>query len=101
MNKATITEATILIASAALAAALATRIASHGVSTAAIVAVIAFTVTAGGSLAQSIGQAMRTTFYTCPTKGCAVSIRARDTSRDELTRLQAYATDHTKHGGAR
>lgn len=101
MQKATLTEATILIASGAVAAGLATRISDHGVSTAAIVAVIAFTLTAGASLAQSIGQAMRTHLFTCPTKGCTASIRARDTSPTELAQLRALATDHSKHGSTR
>lgn len=100
MQKATITEAGILTTFGALAAGLAAQLNAHDVSTSAIVAVIAFTVTTGASLAQTIGQSMRTTLYTCPTKGCTVSIRARGTSPAELDRLRSLATDHSNHGGA-
>lgn len=101
MQKATITEATILIVSGAIAAGLAKQLADHNLSTATIVAVAAFTLTTGLHLAAQTGQGMRTTLYTCPAKGCTVSIRARGASRDELSRLQALATDHSKHGSTR
>ncbi|CAL9667393.1 hypothetical protein SUDANB145_07231 (plasmid) [Streptomyces sp. enrichment culture] len=101
MQKATLVEVGTFIAFGAVAASLAAQLHARDVSVAAIVAVIAFTVTTGASLAQSIGQAMRTTLYTCPAKGCTVSIRAQGTSPDELDRLRALATDHTQHGSTR
>lgn len=101
MQKATLIEAGILVTFGAAAASLATQMNAHDVSTLAIVAVIAFTVTAGASLAQAVGQGLRTSYFACPTKGCTVSIRARGTDTDELNRLQALATDHSKHGATR
>jgi hypothetical protein len=101
MNKATLTEAVILIASGALAGGLAKQLADHNVSTAAIVAVIVFTLTTGLYLAAQIGQGMRTSYFACPTKGCTVSIRAKNTSPTELDQLRVLATDHTKHGSTR
>ena len=101
MNKATLTEAAILIASGATAGGLANQLADHHVSVAAIIAVIAFTMTTGLTLAHQVGQSLRTSFYACPAKGCTVTIRARGTSPTELANLRTLATDHTKHGSAR
>jgi hypothetical protein len=101
MNKATLTEAVILIASGALAGGLAKTLNDHNVGTAPIVAVIVFTLATGQYFAAQIVQGMRTSYFACPTKGCTVSIRARGTNTHELTRLQALATDHSKHGSNR
>jgi hypothetical protein len=101
VKKATLVEAGILITFGGAATSLATQMNAHDVSTLAIVAVIAFTVTTGASLAQTVGQGLRTTFFTCPTKGCTVSIRAKNTSPTELDQLRVLATDHTKHGSTR
>lgn len=101
MNKATLTETAIVITFGAAAASLATQMNARDVSTLAIVAVIAFTLTTGLSLASQVGQSLRTTLYTCPAKGCTVSIRARGTSTTESARLRDLATDHTKHGSNR
>lgn len=101
MQKATITEVGVLVVFGAIAAGLAIQLSDRHVSVSAIVAVVAFTLVAGASLANAIAQSMRTTLYTCPTKGCTVSIRARGTSSEELARLRDLATDHAKHGAAR
>ncbi|WP_042174518.1 hypothetical protein [Streptomyces sp. NBRC 110035] len=101
MHKATITQAGILAPFAVLAAGLGKQIADHGASTTAVISVVAFTLTTGLYFAAQVGQAMRTTLYNCPTKGCTVSIRARNTSPTELDRLRTLATDHAKHGTTR
>jgi len=101
VNKATATEAAILILSGTLAAGLAKQLADHNLSVATIITVAAFTLTTGLYFAAQISQAMRTTLYTCPTKGCTVSIRARAANTDELSRLRALATDHSKHEATR
>lgn len=100
-RKAVLAEVIILAVSAALAADLAVQLADHGVGVAAIVAVVCFTLTAGLAMATQVGQGLRTTLYTCPAKDCTVSIRARGANPDELTRLHALATDHSKHGSTR
>ena len=98
MKKTTLVESAIVILSGALAYGLGHQLSDHGVSVATIVAAVAFTLSSGLALAEQISRSMRTTLYTCPAKGCPVSIRASGTSRDELDRLQAHATDHSKHG---
>ncbi|GGS96275.1 hypothetical protein [Streptomyces violaceus] len=100
MQKATIAEGVILLISGALAAGLGAQLADHNVSIAAITATVVFTLTSGMGFANQIGQGLRTSLFTCPTKGCTVSIRARGTSTAELDRLRSLATDHSKHGGA-
>ena len=100
-RKATAIETSVLGISGALAAGLAAQLADHGVGVYAIVSVVAFTLTSGFYFAARISQALRTTFYACPVKGCAVSIRAQNATNAELDRHRAYATDHTKHGAAR
>ena len=101
MKKATLAEAGILIVSGGIAASLGLQLADHSVSAATIAATVVFALTTGSYLAAQVGQGLRTTFFSCPTKGCTVSIRAKDTSQDELARLRALATDHTKHGSTR
>lgn len=98
MKKATLVESAIVILSGALAYGLGDQLSDHGVSLTTIVATVVATLTSGLALAEQISKSMRTTLYTCPAKGCAVSIRASGTSRDELDRLHALATDHSKHG---
>ncbi|MDX3232866.1 hypothetical protein [Streptomyces sp. ME19-01-6] len=98
MRKSTIVESGIVIASGAIAAHLGYQLADHNVPTAAIVATIAFTLTGGLAFASDIAKSVRTTLYTCPAKGCTVSIRAAGTTEDELNRLRVLATDHSKHG---
>ncbi|MFD8899940.1 hypothetical protein [Streptomyces ardesiacus] len=101
MKKATLVEAGILVTFGGAATSLATQMNAHDVPTLAIIAVIAFTITTGASLAQTVGQGLRTTFFACPTKGCTVSIRAKNTSPADLDRLHTLATDHSKHGATR
>lgn len=101
MHKATIAEGVILLASGATAAGLADRVHSYGVPTAAVIAVIVFTLSAGLGFANQVGQSLRTSYFACPTKGCTVSIRARGTDAAELGRLRVLATDHSKHGSTR
>lgn len=96
-RKATAIEAGILIVSAITAARLAKQLADHNVGISPIICLIALTLFAGVSLATSIGLGIRTTTYTCPAKGCPVNVRAQNADPDELTRFQAYATDHTRH----
>jgi hypothetical protein len=97
VNKATLTEAGILTVSAAIAASLGVQLADHSVSIAAITATVVFTLTTGMYFAFQVGQGLRTSYFACPAKGCTASIRARGTDPKELARLQALATDHTKH----
>ncbi|WP_060888637.1 hypothetical protein [Streptomyces scabiei] len=99
--KATAIEATVLVSSGALAAGLGVQLADHDVSTYAIAAAVVFTLTTGQYFANQLTQTLRTTFYACPAKGCAVYVRAKDVTDAELARYRAYATDHTKHGSAR
>ena len=101
MQKATLAEAAILVFSGGIAASLGIQLADHSVSIAAISATITFTLTTGLYIAAQIGQGLRTTLYTCPAKGCTVSIRARGTDQAELARLRTLATDHGKHGSTR
>lgn len=100
MQKATLTEAAILITGGVVAGSLANELADHGVATMAIVCTVMSTLTAGLYFAVQIGQGLRTVLYTCPAKGCPVSVRAKDVSEQEKTRFRAYATDHGQHGGA-
>lgn len=101
MQKATIAEGVTLLISGALAAGLGAQLADHNVGIAAIAATVVFTLTTGLHFAHQIGQGLRTTIYSCPAKGCTVSIRARGTSPAEADRLRALATDHAKHGSTR
>lgn len=101
MQKATLAEAGILILSGGIAANLGLRLAQHNVGVAAIAATITFALTTGMYFAFQVGQGIRTSVFTCPTKGCDVTIRAKNTSTNELNSLRAMATDHSKHGGAR
>ncbi|MEV5915729.1 hypothetical protein AB0M00_43465 [Streptomyces chartreusis] len=101
MHKATIAEGVILLTSGAAAAGLADKVHSYGVPTAAVIAVIVFTLSSGLGFANQIGQALRTSYFSCPTKGCAVSIRVRSTGKAELAALRTLATDHSKHGSTR
>ncbi|MGW7597254.1 hypothetical protein [Streptomyces antimycoticus] len=39
----------------------------------------------------------RITIYTCPVKGCGVSIQAVGSSDAEMDWLRALAVDHSKH----
>ncbi|WP_158712125.1 hypothetical protein [Streptomyces rimosus] len=94
-------EAGLLTVSGALAAALAVRLAEHGVDIAAIVAVICCTLSTGLSLAAQFDQGMRTTLYVCPVKSCAVAVRIRGAGPHELGRIRALATDHRQHGAVR
>lgn len=100
MKKATLVESAIVVLSGALAYGLGAQLADHGVSLTTIVATVAATLTSGLGLAEQISKSMRTTLYTCPAKGCTVSIRAAGTTEEELNRLQALATDHSNHGTA-
>jgi hypothetical protein len=52
---------------------------------------------AGLCLIQRIAE-RRATVYTCPVKGCGVSIPAIGSSDAELERLRGLAVDHSKHG---
>jgi hypothetical protein len=99
--KATLTEASIGLASGIVAASLGSELAAHHVSPAAIVTALLAVVSTGLYVAQQMGQGFRSTLYTCPAKGCTVSIRARGASPEELAGLCALATDHSKHGGPR
>jgi hypothetical protein len=101
MQKATITEAAILLVSGTVAGSLANELADHDVAVMAVISTVLATLTAGLYLATQIGQGLRTVLYTCPTKGCPVSVRAKDVSDQEKTRFRAYATDHAQHGSAR
>ncbi|MDX3279070.1 hypothetical protein [Streptomyces scabiei] len=96
--KATAIEATVLISSGVVASVLGTQLADRGVGTAAILTAVLAVLTASQYFANQLTQGLRTTLYACPTKGCAVSIRAKDVTDAEQARLRAYATDHTKHG---
>ncbi|MEU1787087.1 hypothetical protein ABZ553_14680 [Streptomyces sparsogenes] len=55
---------------------------------------------AGMYLARRLRDRYRTTVYTCPVKGCGVSILASGSSDAELDRLRDLAVDHSKHGPA-
>jgi hypothetical protein len=99
--KATLTEASIALASGIVAASLGSELAAHYVSPVAIVTTLLAVISTGLYVAQQIGQGLRSTLYTCPSKGCTVSIRAKGASPEELDRLRALATDHSKHGGPR
>ncbi|WP_448333462.1 hypothetical protein [Streptomyces sp. DSM 41534] len=98
MKKTTISQAVITATTIVIAARLGYELADHNVSISAIVATIAFTLTGGLAFASDIAKSVRTTLYTCPAKGCTVSIRAGGTTEDELNRLRTLATDHSKHG---
>lgn len=100
-SKATLTEIAILATSAVVAGTLARELADHDVSVAAIISVILAVLACGLYVGTQIGQGLRVTVYTCTAKGCPVTIRAKDVDSDELTRLKAYATDHTQHGSTR
>ena len=100
-RKATTIEASVLVVSGIVAAAISAQLAAHDVAMAVIVTVVLFILAAGQYFAYSLTQGLRTTFYACPTKGCDASIRARGTGKAELAALRALATDHSKHGGAR
>lgn len=52
---------------------------------------------AGLYLIQRLRESHRTTVYTCPVKGCGVSIQATGSSDAELDRLRGLAVDHSKH----
>ncbi|MFK8850476.1 hypothetical protein [Streptomyces sp. Ac-502] len=99
--KSMVAEILILAVSGGVGASLALQLAEHGVGIAAIVCAVCAVVAAGVALAAQVGQGLRTTVYTCPAKGCRVSIRAVGTSPEELQRLRDLATDHGKHGGTR
>ncbi|MCX4911825.1 hypothetical protein [Streptomyces sp. NBC_00878] len=99
MNKATATEAGIVITSGVVASRLASELADQDVSVVAIVAVVMAVLSSGIFLAIRIGQGLRTTYYTCPTKGCPVSVRASNASTAEMDRYRTYVTDHTQHTG--
>ena len=101
MNKPTAIEATIVVVSGALAAGIANQLTDHHVSTLTTVSAVLAILTAGIALATQISQALRTTTYTCPAKGCSVYVRVKDVTGTELGRLKTYATDHSKHGGLR
>ncbi|MET7975772.1 hypothetical protein ABZW44_22555 [Streptomyces mirabilis] len=101
MQKATLTEASIAIASGIVAASLGSELAGHHVSPAAIVTTLLAVISTGLYVAQQIGQGFRTSLCTCPVKGCPTSIRAKGTSPEELDRLRVFAADHSKHGGPR
>jgi hypothetical protein len=101
MQKATLTEIAIIVTSGIVAGSLANELADHGVAVMAIVTTVLATLTTGLYLARQIGDGLRTSLFTCPTKGCTTSIRASGTNQTELARIQAFATDHTKHGSNR
>lgn len=96
--KVAFVEVGLLAVSGALAAALAVRLLEHGVGTSIVVAVVCCTLSAGFSLAAQFDQGVRTTLYTCPVSGCAVSVRVRGAGPEELCRLRALAMDHGRHG---
>ncbi|MGW3427962.1 hypothetical protein ACWDHW_08395 [Streptomyces melanosporofaciens] len=52
---------------------------------------------AGMYLIRWLGDRHRTIVYTCPVKGCGVSISAIGSSDTELDRLRNLAVDHSKH----
>ncbi|MDX2986517.1 hypothetical protein [Streptomyces caniscabiei] len=99
--KATAIEATVLVSSGTVAAILGTQLANRNVSTAAIITAVLAVLTASQYFANQLTQGLRTTFYACPTKGCPVSIRAKQVGDVEQGRLRSIATDHTRHGDAR
>jgi hypothetical protein len=99
--KATLTEASIALASGFVAASLGSELAAHHVSPVAIVTTLLAVISTGLYVAQQIGQGFRTALYTCPVKGCSASVRAKGTSPAELDLLRTFATDHSKHGGPR
>lgn len=101
MKKTTLVESAVVVLSGALAYGIGDQLSDHGVSLTTIVAAVVATLTSGLALAEQISKSMRTTLYTCPAKGCTVSIRASGTSQTELNRLRELATNHTKHGGTR
>jgi hypothetical protein len=101
MQKATLAEIGILTLSGGIAANLGIRLAHYGVGPALIGTTTVLALTTGLYLAAQIGQGLRTTFFACPTKGCTVSIRAKDTSPTELDQLRTLATDHSKHEATR
>ncbi|MFI0822215.1 hypothetical protein ACH4TX_41735 [Streptomyces sp. NPDC021098] len=98
MKKSTLAEAATVITSGAVASGIGHQLADHHVPTPALVTAVMAILASGLYLAHQISQGLRTTYYTCPAKGCDVSIRARDTSQAELNRLRTLATDHSKHG---
>lgn len=52
-------------------------------------------------MAGDLGTALTTTLYSCPEKGCTVTIRApKDVGQDALDRYRQQATDHTNHAQA-
>lgn len=101
MQKATIIQTAILTPSAAVAITLGAQLADRHVSTPAIISTILAVLSTGLFIASRLAYAGRTVYYACPTKGCDVSISARDTSPAETSRLRTYATDHSKHGAER
>lgn len=101
IKKATLVEASLIGVSLITAAALARQLYTHNVNASVIAMVISLTVLAGANLAVTIGLGIRTTTYTCPTKGCPVSVRAQSANPGELARFRAYATDHTQHEARR
>lgn len=101
MHKATAIAAGIVAISGAAATILATDLADHHVGAITVAAFVTGTLSSGLSLAHTIGEAIRTTVYTCPTPDCAVTIRAAGADPDELARLRSLATDHSRHGTTR
>lgn len=98
MKKSTIAQGFVLIGSGATVAGITTHLASHHVSAAVILPVIAFTLAVGLQVAGDLGKALTTTLYSCPEKGCTVTIRApKDVGQEALDRYRDQATDHTNH----
>ncbi|MET7713687.1 hypothetical protein [Streptomyces sp. NPDC005407] len=98
MQKTTLIQASIIAPTGAVAISLGAQLAHHNVGTTALVAVLTCVTATGLNLARQISEGFRTTLYTCPANDCPVSIRAAGTSKTELERLHALATDHSKHG---
>lgn len=100
MKKSTLVQTAVLVITGFLAADLGIELADHNVSTGALVATIAFTISAGLLFAGQISNDLATTRYGCPTKGCAISVRHSKrgcAAGDESVRLHVLAADDSKH----
>ncbi|NUH42891.1 hypothetical protein HUF15_40445 [Streptomyces samsunensis] len=97
MRKVTTVQAGAVFVAGCVAGDIGYRLSGHQVGAAYITAIVVGSLSVGLVFASP---ADRTITFTCPVKGCTVSIRARDTSAEELERLRALATDHSKHGRA-
>jgi hypothetical protein len=98
VNKPVLAEAAIGITSGVVAASFADILADHNVNVFVTIAVVMFVLCTGITQGTAIAEALRTTLYRCPAKGCDVTIRApKDVGQDALARYRQQATDHTNH----